>query len=73
MIRVRFPAGLRIFLLDTASRPALRPTQRALGALSLAVKRPGREADHSPQSSAEVNECVELYLHSLNTSSWRGA
>jgi hypothetical protein len=28
------------------------------------VKRPGREADHSPPSSAEVKECVELYLHS---------
>jgi len=25
---------------------------------------PGREADHSPTSSAEVKECVELYLHS---------
>jgi hypothetical protein len=25
------------------------------GALSLGVKRPGREADHSPPSSAEVN------------------
>jgi hypothetical protein len=27
-------------------------------------KLPGREADHSPPSSAEVRECVELYLHS---------
>jgi len=34
-----------------------------LGALSLGVKRPGSEADHSPPSSAEVKECVELYLH----------
>jgi hypothetical protein len=33
----------------------------------------GREADHSPPSSAEVKECVELYLHSPNTPSWRGA
>jgi hypothetical protein len=31
---------------------------------SLGVKRSGREADHSPPSSAEVSECVELYLHS---------
>jgi hypothetical protein len=30
----------------------------------------GREADHSPQSSAEVKECVDLYLHSPNTPSW---
>jgi hypothetical protein len=42
------------------------------GALSLAVKRPVREADHSPPTSAEVKECVEPYLHS-NASSWRGA
>jgi hypothetical protein len=30
----------------------------------LGVKRPVREADRSPPSSAEVKECVELYLHS---------
>jgi hypothetical protein len=33
----------------------------------------GREADHSPPSSAEVKEWVELYLHSPNTPSWRAA
>jgi hypothetical protein len=33
----------------------------------------GREADHSPPSSAEVEEWVELYLHSPNTPSGRGA
>jgi hypothetical protein len=33
----------------------------------------GREVNHSPPSSAEVKEWVELYLHSPNTSSWRGA
>jgi hypothetical protein len=33
----------------------------------------GREAHHSPPSSAEVKEWVELYLHSPNTPSWRGA
>jgi len=43
------------------------------GTLSLGVKRPGREADHSPPSSAEVKECVELYFHSPNTSAWRSA
>jgi hypothetical protein len=43
------------------------------GALSLGVKRLGREADHSPPSSAEVKECVELYLHSPSTPSWRSA
>jgi hypothetical protein len=33
----------------------------------------GREADHSLPSSAEVKEWGELYLHSPNTPSWRGA
>jgi hypothetical protein len=33
----------------------------------------GRKADHSPPSSIEVKEWVELYLHSPNTLSWRGA
>jgi hypothetical protein len=50
--------GLGIFLFTTASRTALGPTQPPMqwvpGALSLGVKRPGREADHSPLSSAEV-------------------
>jgi hypothetical protein len=62
---------LGIFLFTTVSRTVLRPTQPPIqwvpGVLSLEVKRPGREADQSPQSSAEVKECVELYLHSLNT------
>jgi hypothetical protein len=69
--------GLGIFLLTTAYRTALRPTQPpiqwVLGALSLGVKRPGREADQSPPSNAEVKEYVELYIHSHNTPSWRGA
>jgi hypothetical protein len=67
---------LEIFLFRSMSRPALGPTkppiQWVVGALSLGVKLPGRETDHSPPSSAEVNECVMLYLHSPNTPSWRG-
>jgi hypothetical protein len=50
--------GEKIFLFTTASRAALGhtkpPMQWVPGALSLGVKRPGREADHSPPSSAEV-------------------
>jgi hypothetical protein len=50
--------GMGIFLFTTASRTALEPTQTPIqwvpGALTLGVKRPGREADHSPASSAEV-------------------
>jgi hypothetical protein len=57
-----------MFLSTTASRTALGPTQPPIQgvplALSLEVKRPGREADHSLSSSAEVKECVVLYLHS---------
>jgi hypothetical protein len=68
---------LRIFVFDTMSRPALEPIQSPIhwvpGAVSLRVKRPRREADHSPPSTVEVKECVELYLHSPNTPSWLGA
>jgi hypothetical protein len=53
--------------------PTQPPVQWVPGALSLGIKRQGREADHSPTSSAEVKECVELYIHSPSTSSWRGA
>jgi hypothetical protein len=69
--------GLGIFLFTTASRTSLGPTkppnQWVPRTLSLGVKRPWREADHSPPPSAEVKECVELLLHSPNTPSWRGA
>jgi hypothetical protein len=41
-----------LFIFATASRPAL--TCIPTGALSHGVKFPGREADHSPPSSAEV-------------------
>jgi hypothetical protein len=67
---------LRIFLFTTVSRPALRPTQPPIqwvpGALSLGVKRPGHEADHSSPSSTEVKN-VKLYLRSPDTPSWRGS
>jgi len=40
-------------------RPALGPTQPSIqwvsGTLSLGVKWPGREADHLPMASAEVD------------------
>jgi hypothetical protein len=59
-IGVRYPAGASIFPLSSVSRPALGPTQppvqRVPGVLSPGVKvRPGRDADHSSPSSAEVN------------------
>jgi hypothetical protein len=50
--------GLGIFLFTAVSSMALGPTQPPIqwvpGVLPLAVKRPGREADHPPTSSAEV-------------------
>jgi hypothetical protein len=53
-----FRRRLGIFLFTTVSRPPPVPTQLpiqwVLGVLSLGVKRPGREADHSPPSSAEA-------------------
>jgi hypothetical protein len=74
--KVRFPAGLGIFLFTTASRTPLvltqPPIQWVQGSLSLGVKRTGREADHSPPPSAEVKECVELCIHFPNTPSWYG-
>jgi hypothetical protein len=53
---------LGIFLFATASTTALGPNQppiqRIPGALSLGVKRPRRETDHSPPYRAEVkNMC----------------
>jgi hypothetical protein len=46
------------FFFSTASRSALGPTQpttqRILGAISTGVKRLGREANHSPQTSDGV-------------------
>jgi hypothetical protein len=61
--RVRFPAGAGNFSLHhctTASRTFLGPTQLPIQgvprALPLGVKQPGREADYSPPSRAEVKE-----------------
>jgi hypothetical protein len=72
--RVRFPAGAANFSLHhrvqngSGAHPASYPTDTKVS--SLGVKRPGSEADHSPPSSAEVKECVELYLHFPRTPSW---
>jgi hypothetical protein len=67
-IGVRFPAEAGNFSLrhhvQNGSGPAKPPMQWVPAAPSLGVKRPGREADHSPPSIAEVKECVELYIHS---------
>jgi hypothetical protein len=54
------PGGVKNFLFSRSSRTALRstqpPIQRVPGALSPGVKRPGREVDHSPPTSAELKK-----------------
>jgi hypothetical protein len=51
---------LEIFLFTTAFRMALGPTQPPIqwvpDALSLGLKQPEREVNHSPPSTAEVKE-----------------
>jgi hypothetical protein len=73
---------LGIFLFTSASRTALGPIQPPIqcvpGVLSLRVKRPVREADHSPPSSVEVkNEwsytsTLPIHLHGVVLSSAQG-
>jgi hypothetical protein len=45
-LEVRVPVGSRILHSSVSSRPALRPTQCV----------PGREANHSPPTSAELKK-----------------
>jgi hypothetical protein len=58
MTGLRILAAAESFLFDAVSRPALGSTQPPIqwepGALSFGIKRPGREANYSPPSSAEV-------------------
>jgi hypothetical protein len=46
------------------------PIQWVPGALSLWIKRPEREANHSLPSSDEVKECVELYTPPYAFMAW---
>jgi hypothetical protein len=60
--RVRFPTGAENFSIHHRVQNG-SGAHRGPRALPLGVKRPGREADHSPPSSAEVKECVKPYRH----------
>jgi hypothetical protein len=64
-------------LTTPASRPTLGrsqpPIQWTPGALSLGVKRPRSWSWPLTSIQHRGQECVELYLHSPNTSPWRGA
>ena len=59
--------GKRIFLRCVVSVPALRLLG---GILAWGVKRPGREADHSRLSSAEVQNFRSCCLHTASGNAW---
>jgi hypothetical protein len=63
--RVRFAAGAGNFSLHhrVQNGSGAHPAFYLMGtrALSLGVKRPGREADHSPPSIAEVTHPIRLH------------
>jgi hypothetical protein len=62
--RARFSAPIQ-------TSPGAHPASYTMGTGSfLGVKRPGRDVDHPPPSSAEVKEGVELYLFSPSGPSW---
>jgi hypothetical protein len=63
--------GKTIFLYPTVSRPALGPLQWVHGVISLGVQRSGREANHSPTSTAEAKNggAIPPLFH---TSYWHG-
>jgi hypothetical protein len=74
MVRSLSPGRVKNFLFSTSSRTALEPTQPPIqwvtGALSPGVKRPGREADHSPSTSMEVRK-TWIHTSTPHTPSWR--
>jgi hypothetical protein len=66
-VGVRVPVGLRIFSSprrpDRLCGPPNLLSYGYRGLFPRGVKRPVREADHSPTASAEVKENVDLYIH----------
>jgi hypothetical protein len=63
------PGRVKNFLFSTPSRPSMEstqpPTQWVSRTRSPGVRRPGREADHSPPDSAGDKINVDLYIHPL--------
>jgi len=63
--------GIRFFPNPVQTGPEAHPASYTLGTgFFMGVKRPGRGVDHSPLSSGEVNERVELYLCSSSGPPW---
>jgi hypothetical protein len=63
-------SGVRVPLGDGISLFTTTVPNGYQGLFPWGEKRERREADHSPPSSADVKEWVELYLHSPNTPPW---
>jgi hypothetical protein len=58
------PVGVK-FSLSFQTAPGTHPASYTMGTGSFpGVKRPGRDVDHTPSSSAEAKERVELYFYS---------
>jgi hypothetical protein len=76
MGRSSSPGRVKNFYFSTSSRPSLGSTQPPIrwvpGDLSPGVKRSGREADHSPPASAEINK-IWIYTSTPPTPSWHSA
>jgi hypothetical protein len=69
-VGVRVPVESSIFCSPRRPEPVLGPTQPPIqwipGVLSPGVKWPGREADHSPPTSAEVKKTYSpIRLHDV--------
>jgi hypothetical protein len=59
--------GHEIFLYSTAVLVHTEsPVRRIPASISPELKRPGRETNHSPTSSADVKNAWELYVHSAD-------
>ena len=66
----RIPVGARYFA-PVQTGPGTHPASYTLGTGYFpGVKRPGRDVDHQPPSSAEVKERVELHRYAPSGPSW---
>ena len=64
-VRGSNPGGGGGFSAPVQTGPGAQPASYTMDTASIpGVKRPGRGADHTPPSSAEVKERVELFIYS---------
>jgi hypothetical protein len=63
---------MTIFSVSVQTGLLSNPASNTMGTVSLCrgVRWPGRDFDHTPPSSAEVKEIVQLYLYSPYASLW---